>query len=44
MCLFFGHYALTVGYNYYYTRVTYISIQKYKWAHLIRKEIFFFFL
>ena len=40
---FIDPYALTIGHNYYCTRVTYISFQKYKWAHLIRKEIFFFF-
>ena len=38
---FIAPYTLTVGHNYYCTRVTYISFQKYKWAHLIRKEIFF---
>jgi len=40
---FIDPYALTVGHNYSYTRVTYNSFQKYKWAHLIRKKIFFVF-
>ena len=40
---FIDPYALTVHQNYYCPRVTYISFQKYKWAHLIRKEIFFLF-
>ena len=44
-CVYFiDPYALNVGHNYYCTRVTYISFQKYKWAHFIKKEIFFFFL
>ena len=42
--ILFDPYALTIGHNYSYTGVTYIFFQKYKWAHLIRKEIFFFFL
>ena len=43
-CVYFiDPYALTVGHNCYCTRVTYISFQKYKWAHFIRKEIFFLF-
>ena len=43
MCLFFDHYA-SDDQRRYASRHTYISFQKYKWAHFPRQKSFSFFL
>ena len=43
MCLFFDHYA-SDGQRCYASRRTYISFQKYKWAHFPGRKSFSFFL